>query len=195
MQVFRLLVAVLAVALLPLTGSARAQAPSSADSSLAAVPRRAETQAVVDACREKGRQADTRHTLSVFKASQEILKVKDRVPEIISADPLTTEVAVMLHDIGGGGLVNAQPGAVIARDVLSGLKDSQHFSDGFISKISRIVETHHVVGTVKGKDDNADWYVVLLADTPRIYNAPTSDRDAFVARLRERIEQLKTAVQ
>lgn len=194
MQVFRLLVAVLTVALLPLIGSAQAQAPSAADSSLAAVPRRAETQAVIDACREKGRQADTRHTLMVFKASQEILKVKDRIPEIISADPLTTEVAAMLHDIGGGGLVNAQPGAVIARDVLSGLKESQHFSDAFIAKVSRIVETHHVAGTVKGKDDNADWYVVLLADTPRIYNAPTSDRDAFVALLRERIDQLKTAL-
>ena len=171
-----------------------AQVPTSIDRSAQETPRRPETQAVVDACREKGRQADTRHTLMVFQAAQEILKIKASYPEIAAADPLTTEVAAMLHDIGGGGLANAKPGSIIAREVLTSLKESQGFSDAFINKISRIVETHHVTGTVKGKDDGPEWYVVLLADTPKIYSASSADREAFARLIRERIDALKAAI-
>ena len=158
-------------------------------------PRRPETQAVVDGCREKGRLAETRHTLMVFGAAQEILKVKARFPETKAADPMTTEIAAMLHDIGGGGLANANPGAVIAREVLTSLKERLGFTDRFIDQVARIVETHHVTGTVKGQDDSAEWYVVLLADTPGIYNASPADGDAYAALLRNRIDQLKLAIQ
>lgn len=208
MPLRRSTVAVVAAALVSsaLAADARAQAPSQAptqnaaqatnpiEPALLAVPRRPETQAVVDACRDKGRQADTRHTLMVFRAAQEILKFKQGYPEIASADALTSEIAVMLHDIGGGGLANAHPGAVIARDVLTGLKERHRFSDAFIAKVARIVETHHVTGTVKGQDDGPEWFVVLLADTPRIYNAATGDRDVFAKLVQERIDQLKAAV-
>jgi hypothetical protein len=171
-----------------------AQAPASIDKPFQEASRRPETQAVVVACGEQGRQADTRHTLMVFQAAQEILKIKASYPEIAAADPLTTEVAAMLHDIGGGGLANAKPGSIIAREVLTSLKESQGFSDAFIDKISRIVETHHVTGTVKGKDDGPEWYVVLLADTPKIYSASSADREAFARLIRERIDALKAAI-
>lgn len=171
------------------------QAPPAIDPALLAIPRRPETQAVVDMCRGKGRKADTRHTLMVFRAAQRLLEIRQDYPEIAAADPMTSEVAVMLHDIGGGGLVNAQPGSIIARDVLTALKETQHFSDAFIAKVARIVETHHVTGTVKGKDDGPEWYVVLLADTPRIYNAATGERGTFTALVQERIPELKTAIQ
>jgi hypothetical protein len=131
----------------------------------------------------------------VFRAAQEILKIKQGYPEIAAADPMTSEVAVMLHDIGGGGFANAQPGAVIARDVLTALKEQHHFSDAFIAKVARIVETHHLTGTVKGRDDSPEWFVVLLADTPRIYNAATGEREAFAKLVQERIGQLNAAIQ
>ncbi len=51
-----------------------------------------------------------------------------------------------------------------------------------------------MTGTVKGKDDNAEWFVVLLADTPRIYNASPVDRDAFEKLVRARIDELKAAI-
>jgi len=172
-----------------------AQVSTNMDRPAQETPRRPETQAVVDACREKGRQADTRHTLMVFQAAREILKVKAAFPEITAADSLTTEVATMLHDIGGGGLANAKPGSIIARDVLMSLKERQGFSDAFIDKISRIVETHHVTGAVKGKDDSPEWYVVLLADTPKIYSAPSADRETFAKLIRERLDELKAAIQ
>lgn len=195
MQARKSLAFVLTLVLVPLVARVDAQTPAAVDSRLAAIPRRAETQAVVEACRAKGREAETRHTLMVFGAAREILGIKEAFPEIASADPLTTEVAAMLHDIGGGGLVNAQPGAVIARDVLTSIKEPHPFTAEFIAKVSRIVETHHVAGTVKGKDDGPEWYVVLLADTPRIYKASSSDREAYAKLLRERIDELKAAIQ
>ena len=158
------------------------------------VTRRPQTQAVVGMCREKGRQADTRHTLGVFKAAVEILKVRSGFPEIASADPLTVEVAAMLHDIGGGGYANAKPGAAIAREVLASLRQTQGFSDAFIDKICRLVETHHLTDAVKGKDDSPEWYVVLLADTPKVYSASAEDVEAFSKLIRERIEQLKNSL-
>lgn len=214
----RLFVTVVAAALLPLvagvdagaqavTSSASAQngavpatgavpqAPPPIDPALLALPRRPETQAVIDTCREKGHRADTRHTLMVFRAALEILKVKDAYPEVAGADPLMSEVAVMLHDIGGGGLAGTQPGAAITRDVLGALKEKQHFSEDFVAKVARIVETHHVTGTVKGKDDNPEWFLVLLADTPKIYMAATGDSAAFATLVKERIEDLKTRIQ
>lgn len=181
-------------------GSVQAPVPQGAGQAPAApavqqVPRRPQTQAVVEACRAKGKEAETRHTQMVFKAAQELLKIKGAFPEIADADPLTVEIAAMLHDIGGGGLVNAQPGAAISRDVLTSLADRQGFSPAFVDKIARIVETHHVTGTIKGKDDNPEWYVVVLADTPRVYNASPDDKDAFTKLVRDRIDQLKAAIQ
>ena len=180
--------------LLPLANPTSAQAPAGAPAPAPQVARRAETQAVIYACREKGRNAETRHTLMVFKAAQALLKVKSAFPEIADADPLTAEVATTLHDIGGGGLVNAHPGAVITREVLTSLAAAQHFSPAFIDKIERIVETHHITGAVKGKDDGPDWYLVILADTPRIYSASPDDKDAFAKLIRDRIEQVKATL-
>ncbi|MGE5360701.1 MAG: HD domain-containing protein [Bacteroidales bacterium] len=169
--------------------------PPAPEAALLQLPRKPQTQAVVDACREKGKNAETRHTLMVFRAAQQLLEIKAGFPEIAAADPLTVEVAAMLHDIAGGGLVNAQPGSLIARDVLTALSARQGFSPVFIDKVARIVETHHVTGTVKGKDDNPEWYVVLLADTPRIYNASPDDKDAYAKLVRSRIDELKAAIQ
>jgi len=179
---------------LPFANPTAAQAPAGAPAPAPQVSRRAETQAVVDACREKGRNAETRHTLMVFKAAQALLKVKAAFPEIADADPLTVEIASTLHDIGGGGLVNAQPGAVITRDVLTSLAETHHFSPAFIDKIERIVETHHITGAVKGKDDGPDWYLVILADTPRIYGASPDDKEAFAKLIRDRIDQVKATL-
>ena len=145
--------------LLPFANPTSAQAPAGTPAPTPQVSRRAETQAVIDACREKGRNAETRHTLMVFKAAQALLKVKSAFPEIADADTLTAEIATTLHDIGGGGLVNAHPGAVVTREVLTSLAETQHFSPAFIDKIERIVETHHITGAVKGKDDGPDWYL------------------------------------
>jgi hypothetical protein len=178
-----------------LGSSTSAQVPTSIDKSSQEISFRPEVRAVVDACREKGRQADTRHTLMVFRAAQEILKIKASFPEIAAADPMTAEVAAMLHDIGGGGLANAMPGSIIAREVLTSLKESQNFPDALVDKVSRIVETHHITGTVKGKDDGPEWYVVLLADTPKIYSASAADREAYARLIRERIDALKAVIQ
>jgi len=180
--------------LLPIANPTSAQSPAGAPASAPPVARRAETQAVIDACREKGRDAETRHTLMVFKAAQALLKVKSAFPEMADADPLTAEIATTLHDIGGGGLVNAHPGAVITREVLTSLAEAQHFSPAFIDKIERIVETHHITGAVKGKDDGPDWYLVILADTPRIYSASPDDKDAFAKLIRDRIDQVKATL-
>lgn len=191
---------VFATGLLLVLGSfahlASAQVPgSTVTAAPQAVPRRPQTQAVVDACRAKGRDPETRHTLMVFKAAQQLLKIKAAIPEIAGADPLTSEIAAMLHDIGGGGLINAKPGAVIAKDVLTSLSEGQSFSPSFIDKVARIIETHHVTGTVKGKDDGPEWYLVILADTPRIYNAAPEDTEAFAKLVRGRIDELKAAIQ
>ena len=179
--------------LLPFGNPTSAQAPAGAPASAPQVSRRAETQAVIDACRQKGRDGETRHTLMVFKAAQALLKVKSAFPEIADADPLTAEIATTLHDIGGGGLVNAHPGAVFTREVLTSLAEAQHFSLAFIDKIERIVETHHITGAVKGKD-STDWYLVILADTPRIYSASPDDKEAFAKLIRDRIEQVKATL-
>jgi hypothetical protein len=190
------LVLALLLAVGPPSRSASGQAPAGVETPAAQeTPRRPETQAVVDRCRELGREAETPHTLMVFRAAQAILKVKAGFPEIQAADPKTTEIATMLHDIAGGGLVNAKPGAVIARDVLTSLKDRLGLTDGFIDQVARIVETHHVTGTVRGQDDSPEWYVVLLADTRGIYTASPADGEAFARLLRDRIDQLKLAIQ
>ena len=187
-------IALLLFVLLPFANPTSAQPPAGAPASAPQVSRRAETQAVIDACRLKGRDAETRHTLMVFKAAQALLKVKSAFPEIADADPLTVEIAATLHDIGGGGLVNAHPGAVITREVLASLAATHRFSPAFIDKIERIVETHHITGAVKGKDDGPDWYLVILADTPRIYSASPDDRDAFAKLIRDRIDQVKASL-
>jgi hypothetical protein len=57
------------------------------------------------------------------------------------------------------------------------------------------VETHHVTDAVKGKDDSPEWYVVLLADTPGIYNAAAEDAGTFSKLIRDRIDQLRTMIQ
>ena len=110
----------------------------------------------------------TAHKHAVWRASQKIIEVRESIPEIKNADPLTAEIAAFLHDVGGGGAANAKPGAEIAAKLLTKMK----LDPALVNRIARIVETHHVTNNFrKSVDDTPEWRIVLLADSPAIYPA------------------------
>lgn len=156
---------------------------------------------LVKKCQEKGHWPG--HGFPVLQVAQEVLKLRDSIPEIRDADPLLVQIAALLHDIGGGGEANSRPGAAIAREILTEL----NYDPGIVKKVARIVETHHLTGNiVPGVDDAAEWYVVLVADTPKVIKivGPSADypaadkrrfdQDQFAREVKERVAELKRII-
>lgn len=121
------------------------------------------------------------HKRAVWRAAQEIIKVRSSIPEIADADPFTSELAAFLHDVGGGGAANAKPGADITLKLLTDMK----LESATVNRVARIVETHHATNNFTKNDDTPEWRIVMLADSPEIYPAFMTPEE-FAARKKRR---------
>jgi len=130
--------------------------------------------AIEKSCR--AREISPGHGHKVLPVAQASLKIKDRIPEIKGADPMLSQVAALLHDIGGGGLPGETKGPPIAKEIL----EEQKCDPAMIERVCRIIATHH---HLKGDLDivageRPEWLLVIIADRPdviRQYEAAPHD--------------------
>ncbi len=134
--------------------------------------------AIEKSCRARG--ISPGHGHKVLPVAQAILKIKDRISEIKGADPMLSQVAALLHDIGGGGLPGETKGPPIAKEILT----EQKCDPAMIERVCRIIATHH---HLKGNLDisigeRPEWLLVIIADRPdviRQYEAAPQDAESL----------------
>jgi len=139
----------------------------------------------------QARKASPGHGHKVLPVAQAILKIKDRIPEIKDAEPVLSQVAALLHDIGGGGPPGETKGPPIAKAILTELK----CDPAMIEQVCHIIATHH---HLKGELDVAvaerpEWFIVLVADRPEVikrYEAASSDSNSLEKDVRAWIAKL-----
>ena len=128
----------------------------------------------------QAREVSPGHGHKVLPVAQAILAIKDRIPEIKDADPVLSQAAALLHDIGGGGPPGETKGPPIAKEILTEAK----CDPVMIERVCQIIATHH---RLTGELDvpvveRPDWFVVIVADRPdviRRYEAAPSDADSL----------------
>jgi hypothetical protein len=139
----------------------------------------------------QARRISPGHGHKVLPVAQAILKIKDRIPEIKDADPVLSQVAALLHDIGGGGPPGEIKGPPIARAILS----EQNCDPAMIERVCHIIATHHhLTGQLDvSVAERPAWFIVIIADRPEVikrYEAAPADVDSLEKDVRAWIAKL-----
>ena len=141
------------------------------------------------------RKVSPGHGHKVLPVVQAILKIKDRIPEIKDADPVLSQAAALLHDIGGGGPPGETKGPPIAKDILT----DQKCDAAMVERVCRIIATHHhLTGELDvPAAERAEWFVVIVADRPDVikrFEAAPSDLDSLEKDVRAWIARLNADI-
>jgi len=138
------------------------------------------------------RQWNPGHGLVVLPVAQAILALRDSLPEIQRADTAVTQVAALLHDIGGGGPQGEITGPPRARELLAEQPGGAELAE----RVCRIIATHHHLQGELSLDlaDTPEWFVVVIADRPEViqqYQRAPQDREALAGMVRQHIATLR----